>query len=128
MRILLALPVLIALSSPAARPLDLRMIEYDIDGTAKYVDVTWNNSVGATEQKRLKLPVHEEFLGQVGMLAYLAAQKCAVIEAYGPHGPVYAYDGVHGTVHVTLHVAQRPAGEATSDAPYGIAKVSAPVQ
>ena len=33
-----------------------RMIEYEVDGTANYANVTWNTGAGGTEQKQIKFP------------------------------------------------------------------------
>jgi hypothetical protein len=94
------------------------------------VDVTWNKESGSTEQEQLKLPVHESFRAAVGSLAYVSAQKATVYGAV-PLGLGHSEllgDGVAGTVHVVVHINWRKAGEATADAPYGIAKVSAKVE
>ncbi|SRR5579885_2360057 len=109
----------------------LRQVEYDIDGTAKYADVTWINRSGGTEQKRLMLPVHESLLLAVGKLAYVSAQKANVYNDStrwnnGSQDP--NADGVHGSVHVSIRINGRLVGEATSTAPYGTAKSSVPVE
>lgn len=125
-----ALLVAIVCLAPASRSQKTSIVEYDIDGTTKYVDVTWNLMKGSTEQKRLKLPVHESFQATSGTFAYVSAQKVTV---YGdiPLGlsrPEVLGDGSKGTVHVVIHINWRKVGEATADAPYGIAKASASVE
>ena len=62
-------------------------------------------------------------------LAYCSAQKVTV---YGEPslngGREKLGDGANGTVHVVVHINWKLAGEATSDAPIGIANVSAEVK
>lgn len=115
-----------ASSSPS---FDGRLVEYDVDGTAKYVNITWNTSSAATEQRQVKLPFHESFVAPMGMLAYMSAQKVQVVSHPNMFGATeILYDGVGGTVHVTLRINAQKVGEATSDAPHGIAKVSGKVE
>jgi hypothetical protein len=115
-----------AVSSPS---FDGRLVEYDVDGTAEYVNITWNTIQGATEQRQIRLPFHESFVAPMGMLAYMAAQKARVESAPNISGRTEILsNGVSGTVHVTLHINAQKLGEATSDAPYGIAKVSGKVE
>jgi hypothetical protein len=112
------------------QPGEVRIVEYDVDGTATYANVTWNAAAGATEQKQLKLPVHESFRLPLGELAYVSAQKVRVtrVDPSSPAGNIEVLsDGVHGTVHVTIHINWKLASEATADAPFGIAKASAKV-
>jgi hypothetical protein len=131
MRIPLAVFGLVLLCAHVSSPVETALIEYDIDGTAKYVDVTWTNGSNGTEQKQIKLPFHESFRGPVGATAYISAQKVKVTRP----DPTSIYgntevlsDGVHGTVHVVIHIKWKLAGEATADAPFGIAKASARVE
>jgi hypothetical protein len=56
------------------------MVEYEVDGSAQYADITWNNASAATEQDRVSLPFHQSFLAPVGGF------------------------GVSGPVHVGLHI------------------------
>jgi len=104
------------------------MVKYEIDGTAKYANITWNNGAGGTEQKQVKLPYEEEFSGPVGMLAYVSAQKTKVTRSSGYDRNEVLSDGVQGTVHVTVKINYRKVGEAESDAPFGIAKASGKVE
>lgn len=66
-----------------ARTVEQRIVVYEIGGTAKYADVTWNNGAGATEQRRMKFPVRESFYMPLGSTAYIAAQKTVVRENRG---------------------------------------------
>ncbi len=108
---------------------EARVVEYDIEGSAKYADVTWTDKSGSTEQKRVKFPVHESFVAQVGTLAYVSAQKVRVVgeQRWMNSPPDVLADGVHGEVHVMIRVSGKLVGEATADAPFGIAKASAKV-
>lgn len=122
---------LLMISVTAMNSEAMRMVEYDIDGTAKYVDVTWTNGASGTEQKQIKLPFHESFLAPAGTLAYISAQKVRVtrIDPSSFSGlRELLTDGVHGDVHVVIHINQRMASEATADAPFGIAKASAKLE
>jgi hypothetical protein len=104
------------------------LVEYDVDGTTKYVDLTWNTG-SSTEQKQLKLPIHESFRVPVGSVAYCSAQKVTVYGEPSLNGSREVLgDGAQGTVHVVVHINWKLAGEATSDAPFGIAKVSTEVK
>jgi hypothetical protein len=108
-----------------------RMVKYEVDGTAKYADITWNNGKGGTEQRQVKLPYEEEFSAPVGMLAYLSAQKAKVTRV--EHMPTrdlveILADGVEGTVTVKVKINYRVIGEAESDAPFGVVKASGKVE
>lgn len=131
MRIVTILALVAFLGTLArVQPGEVRIVEYDIDGTATYAGVTWNAAAGATEQKQFKLPVHESFRIATGELAYLSAQKVNVTrpDPLQKGGIEILSDGVHGTVHVTIHINWRLVSEATADAPFGIAKASAKVE
>jgi len=127
MRIVLVASTLFLLTASSSRPYEMRMVEYDIDGTANYADVTWTNGTGSTEQKQVKFPFHESFAAPLGMVAYVSAQK-AVVKKESIFGIEVVSDGKQGTVHVAVHINSQLRGEATSDAPFGIAKVSAKVE
>jgi hypothetical protein len=108
-----------------------RMVKYEIDGTAGYANLTWNNGKGGTEQKQVELPFEDEFSAPVKMLAYVSAQKAMVTRV--EHMPTrdlieILSNGLDGTVHVKLTVNYRTLGEAESDAPFGIAKVESKVE
>jgi hypothetical protein len=130
MRVPIAAAILILFGARVAPSLETRLIDYDIDGTAKYADVTWNSGPGSTEQKQIKFPFHESFRMPVGEVAYISAQKVKVTrpDPLQKGAIEILSDGVHGTVHVEIHVNWRPSGEATADAPFGIAKVSARIE
>jgi len=131
MRVVLAVPTLILLAASSSRPFEIRMVEYDVDGTAKYANLTFTNASGSTEQKQVKFPYHDSFPAAVGILAYLEAQKAKVTASDSSdimeREKVLA-DGKTGTVHVVIHINSQVRGEATSDAPFGIAKASAKVE
>jgi hypothetical protein len=130
LRGMLAASVLTAAALPL-ESVETALVEYDIDGTAKYANVTWNLGAGNTEQKQIKFPVHESFRAPIGSLAYISAQKARVTrpDPVGTQGEIEVQsDGVHGTVHVVIHINFKTASEATADAPYGIAKASAKVE
>jgi hypothetical protein len=131
MRTVLVVPALILLSASSSRPFEMRMVEYDVDGTAKYANVTFTNGSGSTEQKQVKFPHHDSFPAAVGVLAYVEAQKVkvtAVDKTDILERLKVLADGASGTVHVVIHINSQVRGEATSDAPFGIAKVSAKVE
>ncbi len=116
--------ILVLLGVSSTPSFQAKLVEYDVDGTASYVNLTFNNAKGSTEQKQIKLPFHESFVAPVGTLAYMSAQKVKVTGPPSMQGHVEVLsDGVRGTVHVILHVNGQNVGEATSDAPFGIAKV-----
>jgi hypothetical protein len=131
MRIVTILALVAVLGTLArVQPEEVRIVEYDIDGTARYANVTWNAAAGATEQKQLKLPAHESFMLSIGELAYLSAQKVKVTrpDPLQKGAIEILSDGVHGTVHVTIHINWKLASEATADAAFGIAKATAKVE
>ena len=108
-----------------ALPQSVKEVAYQVDGTAKYVNLTLTNKDGGTEQKQVKLPFELTFYARSGQFLYLSAQKAKVIKkVLGVRGDDYevVYDGIAGTVHVSIKVSGAVLQEATSDAPYGIAK------
>jgi len=128
MRPLLALPLLVLFGVSPTPSSEAKLVEYDVDGTTKYANTTWNNGAGSMEQKQIRLPFHESFIAPAGTLAYISAQKVKVLSAPRLNGSVDVLsDGVAGTVHVILHINSQLAGEATADAPFGIAKASGKV-
>jgi hypothetical protein len=123
MRSILQASALVLLGVSSTPSFQAKLVEYDVDGTAKYASLTFNNAKGATEQKQVKLPFHESFLAPVGAFAYMAAQKVKVSKSPRINGQIEELsDGVKGTVHVILHVNAQKVAEAESDAPFGIAK------
>jgi hypothetical protein len=121
-----ALAVLLFTASLASPQSGLREVRYEVDGTAKYVNLTLRNKDGGTEQKQVKLPFELVFYAPAGRLLYLSGQKVRVTttleDHFGrPNGQVVVYDGVAGTVHVLIRVGGAVLQEATSDAPFGIA-------
>jgi len=129
MRIVLTAAILMLLGASSTPSFDGRLVEYDVDGTANYADVTWNTNGGGTEQRQLKFPFHESFVAPMGMFAYISAQKVKVLSKPRLGGSVDVLsDGVTGTVHVTVHINAQIVGDAISDAPFGIAKASGKVE
>ena len=129
MRPLLAFPLLVIFGVSPTPSFQAKLVEYDVDGSAKYANTTWNNGAGTMEQKQIKLPFHESFVAPVGALAYISAQEVKVLSTPHLGGSVDVLsDGIAGTVHVTLHINAQLVGEATSDAPFGIAKASGKVE
>lgn len=114
--------LVVALASPQA---GVKEVVYDVDGTAKYVNLTTTNQDGGKEQSQVKVPFELKFFAKSGQFLYLSAQKVRVVEA-GLHAfndtpPEVVYDGVAGKVHVLIRVSGTVLQEASSDAPYGIA-------
>lgn len=105
--------VLLLIAAPFLQSGDsaFRMVEYDIDGNVSYVNATYTNKDGGTEQRELRLPYHDSFIARIGSMAYMSAQK--------PRS--------WGFVHVTVHVGPRKF-EASSDVAYGIATAKARVE
>lgn len=108
-----------------ASPQGMKEVVYQVDGTAKYVNLTLTNKDGGTEQNQVKLPFELKFYARSGQFVYLSAQKAkaikSVLHAIGDDRDV-VYDGIAGTVHVSIKISGAVLQEATSDAPYGIAK------
>src|SRR5271156_1476215 len=101
MRPLLALPLLVLFGVSPTPSFQAKLVEYDVDGSAKYANTTWNNGAGATEEKQIKLPFHESFVAPVGTFAYISAQKVKVLSTPHLGGSVDVLsDGVSGIVHV----------------------------
>jgi hypothetical protein len=102
----------------------MKEVEYEVDGTAKYANLTLTNRDGGTEQHQVKLPFDLKFYAKTGQLLYLSAQKGrvtkTVLHAYRDEEEV-VYDGVAGTVHVLIRAGGAVLQEASSSAPYGIA-------
>jgi len=65
-----------------------KLVEYDVDGTAKYAHTTWNNGAGSTEQRQIRMPFHESFVAPAGTLAYISAQKVKVLSTPRLNGSV----------------------------------------
>jgi hypothetical protein len=63
---------------PQAR---LKEVRYEVDGTAKYADLTITNESGGKEQNRVKLPFEMKFIARAGQFLYLSAQKVQALRA-----------------------------------------------
>jgi hypothetical protein len=108
----------------SAWPQGMKEVVYQVDGTAKYVDLTLTNKDGGKEQNQIKLPFELRFYARSGQYLYLSAQKVKVVRT-GLHvlddQQDVLYDGVNGNVHVLIRCSGTVLQEASSDAPYGIA-------
>lgn len=119
----IALFFVAALASPQSA---MKEVVYEVDGTAKYANLTLTNKDGGKEQSQVKLPFELKFYGKVGQFLYLSAQKTRVTKIV-PHVSrdieEVVYDGIAGTAHVLIRVNGTVLQEASSDAPYGVATV-----
>jgi hypothetical protein len=118
------LAFLLLAASFASPESGMREVRYEVDGTAKYVNLTLKNKNGGTEQNQVKLPFELVFYAPAGRLLYLSGQKARVIGTVRHmmrDQKEVVYDGVAGTVHVLIRVGGSVLQEATSDAPFGIA-------
>jgi hypothetical protein len=52
----------------------VRRVDYDVDGTAKYANLTFTNEKGGTDQKQVKLPYHNEFYVRAGSVLSLGVR------------------------------------------------------
>src|SRR5437016_12214406 len=110
-----------ALASPQS---GMKEVVYEVDGTAKYANLTLRNKDGGTEQNQVKLPFELKFYAKNGQFLYLSAQKVRIVknELASLDGKlVELSDGVSGTVHVLIRVSGAVLQEASSNAPHGIA-------
>ena len=118
------LAMLLCLATCASPQSGMKEVTYEVDGTAKYANLTLTNQSGGTEQNQVKLPFELKFYAKSGQSVYLSAQKTKatkkVLHTLGDQQEV-VYDGIAGTVHVLIRVSGAVVGEASSDAPYGIA-------
>jgi hypothetical protein len=83
-------------------------VEYNIDGSAGTVSLTYRNALGQTQQREVRLPFTGKFHADPSSFLYLSAQK----------------SGREGTVHVVIRVSDFILHEASSSSPYGIATAS----
>jgi hypothetical protein len=111
-----------ALASPQS---GMKEVVYQVDGTAKYVNLTLTNQDGGKEQRQIKLPFELEFYAKGGQFLYLSAQKARItkptLHVGVPDTQDVVDEGVAGTVHVVIKASGAVLQEASSDAPYGIA-------
>ena len=116
-----AMLLVVTLASPQTTVLE---VVYQVDGTAKYADLTLTNKSGGKEQQHVKLPFELEFYARGGQFLYLSAQKARVtrmVSHASRNEEEVVYDGVEGRVHVLIRVGGTVLQEASSGAPYGIA-------
>ncbi len=121
MKALAMLFFIVALAAPQSA---MREVVYQVDGTAKYANLTLTNKDGGKEQNQVKLPFELKFYAKGGQFLYLSAQKVRVVKP-GLHvlddQQDVVDDGINGTVHVLIRCSGAVLQEASSDAPYGIA-------
>jgi hypothetical protein len=119
-----ALSVFLFMASLAPPQSGMREVVYEVDGTAKYANLTLTNKDGGKEQNQVKLPFELKFYAKVGQYLYLSAQKVRVVKP-GLHvlddQQDVVYDGIVGKVYVSIKCSGAVLQEASADAPYGIA-------
>ena len=119
-----ALGVVLFVAALASPQSSMKEVVYEVDGTAKYANLTLRNKDGGTEQNQVKLPFELKFYAKSGQFLYLSAQKVRATKRV-PHAShdeqELVYDGVVGNVHVLVRVSGAVLQEASSHAPYGIA-------
>ena len=123
-------PAAAAKGNPAhsSEPASQRSVEYRVDGSARWVSVTYKNASGATEQKVVVLPFEQSFQAPAGAPVSLSAQKVRVTRpdliSDTPHAVRVEANGIEGTVHVMIRVSDKLLQEANTSAPHGIATAS----
>ena len=66
----------------------VKEVAYEVDGTAKYANLTLTNKDGGTEQKQAKLPFEVRFYARAGQFLYLSAGDFSPItRGYLPERP-----------------------------------------
>lgn len=119
-----ALGVLLVVAAAASPQSGMKEVVYQVDGTAKYANLTLTNKDGGKEQNQVELPFELKFYAKGGQSLYVSAQKVRVIKT-GLHvldeQQDVVYDGVRGSVHVLIRCSGAVLQQASSDAPYGIA-------
>ena len=129
-----ALVVFLLAAMLASPQSGMKEVSYEVDGTAKYANLTLTNKDGGKEQHRVELvassygngsgPFELKFYAKGGQLLYLSAQKVMVTTTVVRQNRTeqqVIYDGVGGNVHVLIRTNGSVLQEASSDAPYGIA-------
>jgi hypothetical protein len=101
----------------------VRHVDYDVDGTAKYANLTFRNENGGMDQKQVQLPFHVESYVRGGSLVPLSAQKVRVTrpDSLRLRSAKELANGRDGVVHVAIRVNAIVLQEASADAPFGIA-------
>ncbi len=122
-------PVAAAQQNPASSPSSAsRTVQYRIEGSARWVSVTYKNASGATEQKVVVLPFEHSFQVPAGAPVSLSAQKIRVTRpdmiSETPHAVQVVANGIDGTVHVMIRVDDKLLQEANTSAPHGLATAS----
>lgn len=119
-----ALGILLFAATLAPSQSGMREVVYEVDGTAKYANLTLTNKDGGKEQNQVKLPFEMKFYARTGQFLYLSAQKVRVTGKYHTSAGDQLFvvdDGVAGNIHVLIRCAGSVLQEASADAPYGIA-------
>jgi hypothetical protein len=114
---------IVLFAAAIASPQSMNEVEYQVDGTAKYANLTLTNKDGGKEQSQVKLPFELKFYAKSGQFLFLSAQKVRVTKTvlHVTDRQEVVDDGVAGKVHVLIRVSGAVLQEASSDAPYGIA-------
>ncbi len=110
-----------ALASPES---GMKEVVYQVDGTAKYVNLTLTNQDGGREQRQIKLPFELRFYAKGGQFLYLSAQKARITKTtlhVLQDTQDVVDEGIAGNVHVLIKASGAVLQEASSDAPYGVA-------
>jgi hypothetical protein len=119
-----ALGILLFAATLASSQSGMREVVYEVDGTAKYANLTLTNAQGGKEQNQVKLPFELKFYARIGQYLYLSAQKVRVTgKVHTSTGDqlMVVDDGIGGNVHVLIRCSGAVLQEASADAPYGVA-------
>jgi len=94
---------------PSSTPISYPTVRYEVGGSARWVDVTLNNSTGGTEQYgNVSTPSHWAYSSFSDSFLYISAQN----------------QGEYGTVRVSIFVDDVEVKRATSSGAYVIATAS----
>ena len=117
-----ALVVFLLAAMLASPQSGMKEVSYEVDGTAKYANLTLTNKDGGKEQSQVELPFELKFYAKGGQFVFLSAQKVRVTKkVFGTTRAEVIDDGIAGKVHVLVRVNGTVLQEASSDTPYGIA-------
>ncbi len=101
-------------------------VQFEVDGTAPAVEITYTNSSGGRDQMIVNLPYSDSLYLKGGTPVYLSARKRLVthfVDSFiNPYDEVVA-DGISGWVHVVIRVTGSVLEEASTEAPRGVATV-----
>jgi hypothetical protein len=120
-------PVRAKRARPTPEDPGIHEVEFEVDGTAKAVEISYTNSSGGRDQMIVDLPYSDSIYLKGGSPVYLSARKRLVthfVDSFvAPYDEVVA-DGDSGTVHVVIRVTGAVLEEATTSAPLGTAVAS----